>query len=277
LQIARTLKFAAAIGARAQALSPLELDHKRTALDRLLEQTEVEVRELRVLLRQHSADIVARVETDLSEKVRTSVPTVRQHLKLFHSLHPKETGRAFGSLIENFLMQEVEMVFRSWKVREDEEIQMQLDVLSCRFVAQANAILERLQQAAGILFEIPVEHVSISCPLRVESHLHYRVERVFYSLDSFLVMLPRFLLRPLVLRRQSGGIGRLLDTNAGRIRYDYLERLQSSMAKFESELAAAVTMVTESLRSALHKRGNGAQGETEVLDSVIRNCSQLLL
>jgi ribosome biogenesis GTPase A len=31
LQIARTLKFAAAIGARAQALSPLELDHKRSA------------------------------------------------------------------------------------------------------------------------------------------------------------------------------------------------------------------------------------------------------
>jgi hypothetical protein len=111
----------------------------------------------------------------------------------------------------------------------------------------------------------------------VESQLHYRVERVFYSLDSFLVMLPRFLLRPLVLRRQNGGIGRLLDTNAGRIRYDYLERLQSSMAKFENELAAAVTMVTQSLRSALHKRGNGAQGDTEVLDSVIRNCSQLLL
>ena len=277
LQIARTLKFAAAIGARAQALNPLELDHKRTALDRLLEQTEVEVRELRVLLRQHSADIVARVETDLTEKVRTSVPTVRQHLKSFPSLHPKETGRAFGALIENFLMQEVETVFRSWKVREDEEIQTQLDVLSCRFVAQANAILERLQQAAGILFEIPVEHVSITCPLRVESHLHYRVERVFYSLDSFLVMLPRFLLRPLVLRRQNGGIGRLLDTNAGRIRYDYLERLQSSMVKFENELAAAVTMVTESLRSALHKRGNEAQGETEVLDFVIRNCSQLLL
>jgi GTP-binding protein EngB required for normal cell division len=277
LQVARTLKFAAAIGARAQDLSPLELNHKRTALDRLLEQTEVEVRELRVLLRQHSADIVARVETDLTAQVETSVPRVRQHLKSFHSLNPKETGRAFGALIENFLMQEVETVFRSWKVREDEAIQTQLDVLSCRFVAQANAILEHLQQAAGILFEIPVEHVSITCPLRVESHLHYRVERVFYSLDSFLVMLPRFLLRPLVLRRQSGGIGRLLDTNAGRIRYDYLERLQSSMAKFENELAAAVTMVTESLRSALHKRGNGAHGETEVLDSVIRNCSQLVL
>jgi ribosome biogenesis GTPase A len=278
LQIARTLKFAAAIGARAQALSPLELDHKRMALDGLLEQTEVEVHELRVLLRQHSADIVARVETDLTVHVNTSVPAVRQHLMSFQALHPKETGRAFGTLIENFLLQEVETLFRSWRVREDGEIQAQLDRLSCRFVAQANAILERLHQAAGILFEIPVEHISITCPLRVESHLHYKVERVFYSLDSFLLVLPRFLLRPLVLRRQDAGIARLLDTNAGRIRYDYLERLQSSMVKFENELAAAVTMVTESPRSALRRYGDRARPDTavlDVLDSVIRDCSQL--
>jgi hypothetical protein len=93
-------------------------------------------------------------------------------------------------------------------------------------------------------------------------------------------MLPRFLLRPLVLRRQDGGIGRLLDTNAGRIRYDYLERLQSTMVKFENELTVAVTMVSESLRSALRKSGDGAQPNTavlDVLDSVIRDCSQLPL
>ena len=78
-------------------------------------------------------------------------------------------------------------------------VQSLLDILSARFVNRANAILDRLQQAAGILFEIPVEPVMIHCPLRVESHLYYRVERVFHSLDSFFLALPRFLLRPIVL------------------------------------------------------------------------------
>jgi hypothetical protein len=80
------------------------------------------------------------------------------------------------------------------------------------------------------------------------------------------------------LRRQTAGIARLLDTNAGRIRYDYLERLQSSMVKFENELVAAVTMVTESLRSVLRKYGDRTRPDTavlDVLDSVIRDCSQL--
>jgi GTP-binding protein EngB required for normal cell division len=280
LQVARTLKFAAAIGARARSLSPQELDHKRLALDRLLEQTEAEIRELKVLLRQHSADIVARVERDLAAQVEGSVPAVRQHLKSFYSLHPKETGRVFGALLESFLMQEVEGVFRRWRVREDERIGTQLDALSGRFVAYTNAILERVQQAAGVLFEIPVEQVSIQCPLGVESHLYYKVERVFYSLDSFLLLLPRFLLRPLVLRRLTGGIGRLLDMNAGRIRYDYLERLQVTMAEFERELCAAVGMVTESLQSVLQKHNHGVAQETAIvttLDALIRDCSQLSL
>jgi len=278
LQIARTLKFAASIGVRAGAMNAEELQRKQLALDRLLDRTETEMYELQVLLRQRSGDILGHVERDLTAQVETSVREVQQHLKLLQAQHSKVGGRAFGALLEDFLMKEVESVFRKWRTQEDEEIQAQLDELSSRFVTQANGILERLEQAAGALFEIPVEHLAISCPLRVESHLYYKVERVFYSLDSFLLLLPRFLMRPIVLRRMHNNVPRLLDMNAGRIRYDYLERLQSSMGQFERDLRAAITMVTESLKSALHTPGEKGDQYTEtlgVLDSVIRDCSCL--
>jgi ribosome biogenesis GTPase A len=279
LHIARTLKFAATIGARAQSMSLDELHFKRRAIDQLLEQTESEMHELQVLLRQHSADIISRVERDLTAHVQESVPVVRQHLQLFQSRHPQETGRAFGVLLESFLMEEIETVFRSWRIREDEAVQSLLDILSARFVNRANAILDRLQQAAGVLFEIPVEPVMIHCPLRVESHLYYRVERVFHSLDSFFLALPRFLLRPIVLGKMQERIWQFLDLNAGRIRYDYIERLQSSMTQFEKDLSAAVTMLTESLRSALRSPRDGTQPGTadlDVLDCVLRDCSQIV-
>ena len=137
-------------------------------------------------------------------------------------------------------MEEIETVFRSWRIREDEAVQSLLDVLSARFVDRVNAILDRLQEAAAVLFEIPVEPVMINCPLRVESHLYYRVERVFHSLDSFYLALPRFFLRPLVLAKMQQRTWQLLDLNAGRIRYDYIERLQSTMTQFEKDLGAAV-------------------------------------
>src|SRR5271163_221011 len=252
LQIARTLKFAACIADRAGAMSADELLCKRHAVDRLLEQTETEMRELEVLLRQRSADILARVEQDLKKQVETSVSEIRRRLRQFQMEHPKETGRAFGALLEEFLMQEVRKAFQNWRIQEDVKLQMQLDALSSRFIRQANGILGCLEQSAGSLFAISVEHIAISCPLRAESRLHYRVERVFYSLDTFLLFLPRFLLRPVVFRRIHNNVPVLLDMNAGRIHYDYLERLQSSMTRFEKELLAAITVVTDSLKAALH-------------------------
>ena len=255
LHIARTLKFAATIGVRAQAMSPEELHRKGCALDRLLEQTESEMRELQVLLRQHSADIVARVERDLTAHVEKSVPVVRQHLRLFQAQHPRETGRAFGALLEDFFMEEIETVFRRWRVREDEEVQALLDFSRLALSTQANAILERLQQAAGMLFEIPIEPV-IDClsasggkPSLLQGRTCFSFARFVLSGIASLSLAPDCL-----CEKCRSGFGRLLDMNAGRIRYDYLERLQSSMTQFEKNLSAAVTMVAESLRSALQNQ-----------------------
>lgn len=279
LQIARTLRFAASIGKRAEELSPSELEKKRAALDQLSEQTQIELGELRVLLRQRAADILAQVEQDLRAQVETHVATVRQDLKVFQDQHRNETGRRFGQLLEDFLMQEVETVFQKWRTQEDDKIQTQLDELSSRFVAQANSILKRLEKSAGELFEIPLEHLSVSCPLQVESRLHYRVERVFYSLDSFLLLLPGFLLRPVILHRMHNNIPFLLDMNSGRIRYDYVERLQTSISHFERELCGAVAMVIDTLDSVLGRPSTDGQRQSAViaaLDSVVNNCFRLL-
>jgi ribosome biogenesis GTPase A len=275
LHIARTLKFAATIGVRAQSMSLDELHLKGREIDQLLERTESEMHELQVLLRQHSADIIARVEHDLTVHVQESVPVVRKDLRLFQEQHPRESGRAFGVLLENFLMEEIETVFRTWRIREDEVVQSLLDILSARFVNRTNALLDRLQQAAGILFEIPVEPVVIHCPLRVESHLYYRVERVFHSLDSFFLALPRFLLRPIILGKMQERTWQFLDLNAGRLRYDYVERLQLSITHFEKDLNASVTLLTQSLRSALRGPRESTRSGTEtidVLDCVLRDC-----
>ena len=232
LQIACTLKFAASIGMRAGTMNAEELQYKRLALDRLLDRTETEMYELQVLLRQCSADILGRVERDLTAQVETSVHEVQQHLKRFQSQHSKESGRAFGALLEDFLMKEVERVFRNGELRRMRRFRrssMRFPLaLSCR---RRNS--KRWNRPPGFSLKSPSSIWLFSCPLRVESHLYYKVERVFYSLDSFLLLLPRFLMRPIVLRRMHNNVPRLLDMNAGRIRYDYLERLQSSMGQFE--------------------------------------------
>jgi ribosome biogenesis GTPase A len=279
LQLCRTLKFAATIGQRARTMRPEDFAPKQRVLEELLATTDAEMRELQVLVHQHSTDMVAAVERDLNMHVQESVPLLRCRLEEFQSQHPKETGRALGVLLETCLMEQIEIIFRTWRIRKDEEVQRQLDLLAMRFVQRANTILEHLQQSAGVLFDIPLETVSVACPLRVESRLYYRIEPVFHSLDSFLLALPRFLLRPIVLRKMNNRVWPLLDMNAGRIRYDYVERLQTTMALFEKELSVSVTVVTETLKSALQKPRDTTGRESEVLgalNAVTAKCSELL-
>ncbi len=284
LEIARTLRFAASIRTRTATLNANELNEKKEALDQILNDTEMKTRELQVLLRQRSADILAGVENDLSEQVEVCAPEVRSHLNLFRAEHPEARGRAFGALLEIWLMKDVEDVFRRWKIQEDDKVQKQLNALSSYFVDMANGILDRLERAAGALFEIPVQHLRVTCSLRAESHLYYKVERVFYSLDSFLLLLPGFIMRPIVLRRMSKNVPQLLDMNAGRVRFDYLERLQASMKRFEADLRSAIIIVADSLRDALSPASNDpasngmAQSASTAnsLDAVIRQCSHLL-
>ena len=279
-EITSILRFAASMGARAETMDTEELRKKRFALDRLMDHTDGDIRELQLLLRQRSSDLLANVEHDLTAQVQDGVADVQAHLARFGNSHPKETGRPLGTSLEEFLMKEVEAVFTRWRVHEDEKVQSQLTSLSERFVAQANGILARLEQFAGSLFDVPVEHLSVRCPLRVESHLHFRVERIFYSLDAFLLLLPRFILRPIVLRRARRNIPMLLDVNAGRVRYDYVERLQASVTRFEKDLLGALEMVTDSLKLVLNRTSDHNRQQLaatmNILESIRRDCEILL-
>lgn len=104
LQIARALRFARSIGVRAGEMNVKELQCKRLALDQLLEQTATKMRELQMLLHQHSADILATVERDLTAQVESCVSEVQQHSKRFQLQHTREAGRTFGTLIQHFLL-----------------------------------------------------------------------------------------------------------------------------------------------------------------------------
>lgn len=279
ITIARTMRFATTIGIRARTMSLEGIASKGQALNQLIVQAELELRELHVLLPQRTADILDQVEGDLRSHVESTVPDLRKRLKIFETQYPKETGSGLGRILEEFLMRAVDEAFHKWRIQEDARIEGELHSLSHRFVAQANGILDRLQQAASTLFEIPVEQFSIACNLDVESHLYYMVEPIFYSLDNFILLLPRFLLRMVVFRKLDKNLSSILDRNAGRIRYDYVGRLEKSISKFDKELHAAVNTVTESLKSALctstHKTENQAIA-LNLLDTVIAGCSQIV-
>ncbi len=280
LRIANTLRFTALIGERARAMRGEDLEKRKQLLEAALAKSDQEFKDLRHLLRQDAASIVAQVEADLKDHVAAAKPGVREQLTRLRQEHPTETRLRLGELLDRFLGDEVAATFDGWCTREDEYIQKKLAELSDRFVERTNTVLERLQQAAGALFDVPVSHVDFSSALTMESHLYYHTDPVFmYQLDKLIFILPKFLLRPIVFRRMLSYIDRELDRNSGRIRYDYVQRLEKSIAAFEQELKSAVSIVTDNLRRVLQSGAKDAecsQATVSQLDPIIAQCSSLL-
>lgn len=280
LRIAGTLRFAAGVGERAQALSGAEIADKKTELTRVLARTDQEITDLRHLLRKDAAALVDRIERDLKEHVESSTPAVCRRLTIFRTEHPNETRGRLGQLLDRFVAEEVARVFEDWRVQEDERIRLDLADLSQRFIDRTNLILESLQNAAGTLFEVPVFPFHFRSSLTVESRLCYHTEPIFkFFLDKLVFVLPRVLLRRIVFARMIRSIESELSRNSGRIRYDYLERLEKSVAAFEKEISSSVSLVAGNLRRVLEptvQTRNASRQTITELDTVMAGCSGLI-
>lgn len=280
LRIAETLRFAANVGERATTLSGEELEAKKCALEAALVKADREMKDLRHLLKQDVAAIVTRIETDLKQHVESADPSVCRHLVEFEKAHPHETRDKLGTLLDRLVFGEVERVFADWRVQEDERIHAELAELSERFVERTNLVLEHLQDTSGSLFDVPISHVNFKSSLTVESRLYYYTDHVFqYQLDKLIFIFPKFLLRQIVFGRMRSYIRMELDRNAGRLRYDYLERLEKSVTAFEKELTSAVAIVVDNLRFVLDPKEVSASSMTSAiaqLDEVIAGCKTII-
>ena len=279
LRIAVTLRFTAMVGERARSMTGEDIASKKRTLEVALARADQELKDLRHLLRQDTATVIARIDNDLKDHVASATPRVRRRLNKLKNEHPDETRAQLGALLDQFLLGEVEAVFEDWRAQEDERIQVELTVLSGRFVERTNTVLEGLQKAAGALFDVPVSHVTLASSLSVESRLYYHADPVFQrQLGRLIFVLPKFLLRRVVFRRMLTCIDTELSRNAGRIRYDYLQRLEKSVATFEKELKAAVAIVADNLRFVLEPRAENAESSRSAvaqIDPIISQCSAL--
>jgi hypothetical protein len=222
---------------------------------------------------------MARVEKDLNDHIASSTPRVRGRLDKLQDENPYETREELSVLLDQFMLGEVEAVFEDWRAQEDERIHMELAALSRRFVDRTNIVLTRLQTAAGTLFDVPVLPVTFTSSLSVVSRLRYHTDPVFQNqFDKLIFALPTSLLRRVAFRRMLTCIDKELAQNADRIRNDYLQRLEKSVATFEREIKSAIAIVADNLRYVLEPTGEGGQSSGSVvkqLNPIISQCSAL--
>lgn len=291
LRIAGDLRFAIEVEVKAAAVPPAELQQKQRLLEIELEKIEQERSDMNILLASEINRLVGEVESDLNRRVEESLPSVYERLQNFCTTHAKAGRGELGRLLDDFMSRQVEEVFNTWRLEEDNRMNKVFLAMSCRFTEKTNAIIRDIRSVTSRLFEIGVETFESPETLRAETHLYYKVDPLFYfAIDKIPFVLPKFLFRSYVLSRMQDKIKMELYRNAGRIRYDYLERIEKSTHEFRKALNLKIDATLCGIRQAIEhavsaRRTSSEEYERHIatyrqrsgeLEAIVRDCNAIL-
>jgi len=203
-----------------------------------------------------------------------------------------KAGRSeLGRRLDDFMKEQVEAVFNAWRLEEDHKMNKVFTAMSARFTEKTNTIVRNIRSATSRLFDIGVETFESPEALRAETHLYYKVDPLFYfAIDKIPFVLPKFLFRSYVLSKMQDKIKMELYRNAGRIRYDYLQRIEKSTHDFGKALNLKIDATLGGIRQAIEHAVSAWRTSSEEyerhmatyrqrsgeLDAIVRACKAIL-
>ena len=245
--------------ARAALNAPVEdLRRKLAAFEARRADMEQEKRDFSILLeaevkRLAERDLVADVEAFKAELADEVEAAVRSRYDAVH-------GLPLGKLAEDLQGHAQDRVRAGWdgfRRAEDDKLDTAFQALVERFGGRVEAIVDELYRYAAELFSVPFDAVRAETAFDSQGGFYYKFWEVPGSLrimtTSLLHALPKFLGDGLVLKEALKYGRELADTQAGRVRHDFAQRLDKSMRSFKLAMLARIDATLAGIAAAVEQ------------------------
>jgi GTPase SAR1 family protein len=175
-----------------------------------------------------------------------------------HALSAKNLDR----MLEARIREEIRSAYDDWLLREDSVASAAFESLCERFWSEMQASTDELVRYSGELFSVKFDFVRDVSRWSPDSGFYYKFwyePPGLATLSSSLVsLLPRFLSGRLVLRRRKAGALELVEIQAGRLRYDFEQRVQKSVQDARKRMVRRIEATLAGIEAAI-ENGVAAQ------------------
>ncbi len=235
-----------------------ELRHKVEAFENKHDEMAQEEHDFSILLKaevKHLADHdvmedVENFKVSLTREIETQV------IRHFDSVRHLPSGKLDESL-RQYAIEEVRTSWDRFRRDEDEKLQATFNRICTRFSGKINATVDELYRFSSDLFAIPFDAVAADSNWGIQSRFYYKFWEASGSIrlmtTSFLHALPKLLGDRLILREARKYARELVDTQAGRVRYDFAQRLDESMRIFEKSMRKQLAVALAHIGGAVKK------------------------
>jgi len=217
--------------------------------------------------------IISSVDSDLEEFKKEKEAAILEALeKRFCEIAGKGNEETYGQMME-FFTKTLSEAFEPFREQEEDKVRERFEKITERFTQNTNRVIGGIERLSANMFGASLSYVKPMPSLVLESRVYYESEPI-YSLfsDQYKFLLPRFAFRRLLWKEIKQNLGQRLDMTCGRIRSDFLHRLDETAIKYVSSLNESVESVLEVVEASVEK---GLEERNQNEGSVQRKLKEL--
>lgn len=244
-----------AVEERAARLPLVELDRVAARMEDVFRDTQRSRDDMRVLLRREVERLVAAVEADLDGFRRQETPALVAMAERL--LADADDVRAAAAGVDEQVKAWLRQLVDRWMAEEERRVAERYRAGTARFVEEANELSARTVELCSKILGVDLAGAEAPAGLASETRFTYSFFEVPTILGSILPdaarVLPAEMVRARALRRVRDRTPELVDKHCGRLRWDFVQRLEASRLALERMLNERIEATVASLRLGLQR------------------------
>ena len=215
--------------------------------------------------------IIGEMERGTADLKGRLVSQMQEEFNLFYEskkdLSPKELNNA----LEKFVRDKIQEEFTAWRELEDAQLSKSFDSICGRFASKVNGMTDSLLDFSSQLFSVPFETIEAESIRTSESSFHYKLRGDAVGLemlaDSLTQVVPMYIsgkwkfrrlkdwalrtANKIILGKRKRHMLEMIEMQAGRLRSDFMDRLNRSASLFRSRIIGNMDTVADAIAGAI--------------------------
>ncbi|WP_448384038.1 dynamin family protein [Desulfosoma sp.] len=200
------------------------------------------------------------LDRELKRLQKDHLPELMEQLRQEGEKHQHLPVSRYVEKMETVLNEGIIHTFDDWIVQQEKALNEEFARVSRQYSDRTNQVIDRLIQASAKLFDIPFETIQTDESLRSDSRFYYllgdppRFFDIAGAVDFFSrKLMPKSFSQKKVLNDLMKKLPERIDANCGRVRSDFMRRLQESFLEFRWNLNAKIDATAQGIQDALDK------------------------
>ncbi len=215
--------------------------------------------------------IIRELDRGIADLKGRLVSQMEEEFNLFYESKKDLSLKELNDALEKFVLDKIQEEFTAWRELEDAQLSKSFDSICGRFASKVNGVTDSLLDFSSQLFSVPFEAVEAESLRTSESSFHYKLRADAVGLDmladSLTQVVPRYIsgkwkfqrlrdwalrtANKMILGKRKRHMLEMIEMQAGRLRSDFLDRLNRSASRFRSRIIGNMDTVADGIARAI--------------------------